>query len=380
MPTGTNRLHSIDLLRGFAVILMVMGHTIDSILDHESRTTVWFTVYDFLRGFTAPTFLFTSGLAFAVATERRWIEYLSWTPALRKRLGRILLLFTLGYALHLPYFSLEKTLFGSTPEEISGFLKTDILQCIAACLLVLHTAIILFRTPRRFTRATIGLTAIIAVCTPVVWTFDVSPLLTTIFSPFVNTTQLSVFPLFPYAAFMFAGVVTGHSYFTASSQGRTTEFVVTIALTSALFAAAGILLDLLPFRAYPEHDFWKTSPLFFLVRIAGVLQLTVLFYFLRDVPGRIQSLLTSLGQSSLLIYTVHIVIVYGSPVAPGLFQTVGQTQPAPIAAAAGVLLLLAMYLTALGWEYIRSNHLNVSRLVQAGLTATVVSMFLLRAF
>jgi len=179
---------------------------------------------------------------------------------------------------------------------------------------------------------------------------------------------------------MFAGVVTGHSYFTASSQGRTTEFVVTIALTSALFAAAGILLDLLPFSPYPKHDFWKTSPLFFLVRIAGVLQLTVLFYFLRDVPGRIQSILTSLGQSSLLIYTVHIVIVYGSAAAPGLFQTVGQTQPAPIAAGAGVLLLLAMYLTALGWEYIRSNHLSVSRLVQAGLTATVVSMFLLRAF
>jgi surface polysaccharide O-acyltransferase-like enzyme len=104
----------------------------------------------------------------------------------------------------------------------------------------------------------------------------------------------------------------------------------------------------------------------------------VLFHFLRNIPGRIQAILTTLGQSSLLIYTVHIVIVYGSAATAGLYQAVGQTQPLSIAVTAGVVVLAAMFLLAGSWEYIRSNHKTISRFVQAGVTVAVVSLFLLR--
>jgi hypothetical protein len=179
---------------------------------------------------------------------------------------------------------------------------------------------------------------------------------------------------------MFGGVAMGHSYVRAASRGDATGFIIRLGLTSAVLAATGVLLDRVPFTAYPEHDFWKTSPLFFLVRVAGVLQLTVIFYFLRNISGRIRSVLTTLGQSSLLIYTTHIVIVYGSAAAPGLLQTVGQTQPPIIAAVAGALVLLLMLMLSRGWDYLRMNHMTTTHFVQAGMTGAVVYLFLLRPF
>ena len=380
MSTGSHRVHFIDLLRGFAVVLMVIGHTVDSVLDLERRSTEWFEIYNFVRGFTAPAFLFVSGLAFAPATERKWNDYLSWSPALRKRVRRVLLLFCIGYALHLPYFSLQKSLLAATADEIAGFLSVDVLQCIAACLLILHSVIITARTPAAFIRTIIGLTVVIVLSTPVVWATDLSPALSPVLSPFVNDKPFSVFPLFPYAAFMFCGVITGHFFLRAATQDRAARYVVTLGIGSAVCATAGVMLDLLPATMYPEHDFWKTSPLFFLLRIAAVMQLTILFYFLRTMPGRVQTHLTTLGQSSLLIYSVHILFVYGSAANPGLFQVVGQTQPVSVALIAGVVMLTLMLLLAHGWDYLRSSHVAISRYVQAGLASVVLYLFLLRPF
>ncbi|MDH7605331.1 MAG: heparan-alpha-glucosaminide N-acetyltransferase domain-containing protein, partial [Melioribacter sp.] len=56
----------IDMMRAFAVLMMVQGHTIDTFLSNEYRTTesilynIWFTI----RGFTAPIFMFSSGTVF----------------------------------------------------------------------------------------------------------------------------------------------------------------------------------------------------------------------------------------------------------------------------------------------------------------------------
>ena len=50
---------------------------------------------------------------------------------------------------------------------------------------------------------------------PFFWSIDFAPLVSPFFSPISIGNRLSIFPLFPFAAFLFAGVVAGHFYLEA---------------------------------------------------------------------------------------------------------------------------------------------------------------------
>ena len=152
----SQRIQFLDIMRGIAVVVMVMGHSIDSVLSLDARSTDAFRLYDAVRGFTAPIFLFVSGFVFTIATERRWIECRSWSQPLRSRLLRILLLLVIGYALHLPFFSLNKLLHNTKPEEYAQLFQVDVLHCVAISLLILQAFVLLSKTPGLFARITMG--------------------------------------------------------------------------------------------------------------------------------------------------------------------------------------------------------------------------------
>ena len=75
----------------------------------------------------------------------------------------------------------------------------------------------------------------------------------------------------------------------------------------------GLFLDAQPRQLYAVYDFWHTSPNFFLCR-AGIL-LVILFgsyAWCRWGAGQWGfSPMVQLGQTSLLVYWVHIEFVYG---------------------------------------------------------------------
>jgi fucose 4-O-acetylase-like acetyltransferase len=91
------------------------------------------------------------------------------------------------------------------------------------------------------------------------------------------------------------------------------------AAASALGALGGLLiylakwLDARPEQLYPVYDFWHTSPNFFLIRV-GLLLLILAGAYLWCRWGAGQwgfSPLIQMGQTSLLVYWVHIEFVYG---------------------------------------------------------------------
>jgi len=138
VPSKDQRFLFIDLLRFGAVVFMLEGHACDAFLKDAIKQTEFYCLHGFFHGFVGPAFLFASGLAFGVATFKNWEQYLSWSPQLRRRLIRFLGLILIGYALHLPFFSLRKTLYDSSSQEISTFLQVDALQCIGVSLLTLQ--------------------------------------------------------------------------------------------------------------------------------------------------------------------------------------------------------------------------------------------------
>jgi len=72
-------------------------------------------------------------------------------------------------------------------------------------------------------------------------------------------------------------------------------------------------LDLLELNIYPVYDYWRTSPSFFIIRIGMLLLMTTTAYvWCRWGPGEWGfSPMIQLGRTSLLVYWVHIELVYG---------------------------------------------------------------------
>ena len=116
----------------------------------------------------------------------------------------------------------------------------------------------------------------------------------------------------PWTGFAFVGLAVG--FLLLSEQGRkreTLSFVVTGAIGLAVIVMARGLNR--QHQIYPVNDFWHTSTNFFLIRVGIVLGiLSASYAWCRWGPARWAfSPLIQLGQTSLLVYWVHIEFVYG---------------------------------------------------------------------
>jgi acyltransferase len=86
MQQTSQRVEFLDLLRGIAVVIMVMGHSIDAVLSAAVRSSELFRAYNSLRGFTAPIFLFIAG--FSGAAWGEWCSCLRWDTCSTSRSSR----------------------------------------------------------------------------------------------------------------------------------------------------------------------------------------------------------------------------------------------------------------------------------------------------
>ncbi|MGB5874357.1 MAG: heparan-alpha-glucosaminide N-acetyltransferase domain-containing protein [Bacteroidota bacterium] len=371
-----NRIAQLDVMRGAAVMAMVLGHSIDALLSPDVKTTELYRLYDFARGFTAPVFLVLSGFAFSVATERRWAGYTQPSIFLMRRLFKILMLLAIGYALHFPFFSLGKILLNTKPEEYARFFRVDVLQCVGVGVLLLQGLVLVSRTPRRFAAAALGAGVMVTVMTPIVWNTDFSAFLPRFLIPYLNEQQASLFPLFPYGAYMFFGAAAGHAYLKAAASGRERVILKLLLAAGGAAFAAGLAADHIPLQLYPVHDYWKASPSIILIRTGVVLAVTSLVFTFEGIPPLLSRNARLLGKFSLLVYAAHIPLVYGSSISPGLAQAVGQTfsLPTTVALASGVLLsmLALVHLIA----YMRQNLRRPLRFAQVGLACSLLYIFL----
>ena len=137
MKKDSSRFIYIDLLRGWALIVMIEVHVFNSLLIPELKETSWFSLLNFVNGLVAPAFLFVSGFAFIISSERKLDELRKYKKYFWNKLSRIGLIFLAGYSLHLPFFSFSKMIAENRLQNLVTWFNVDILQCIAAGLLLL---------------------------------------------------------------------------------------------------------------------------------------------------------------------------------------------------------------------------------------------------
>jgi len=176
----------IDLLRGWAIIIMIEVHVFNAFLLPELKLTGWFDILTFVNGLVAPAFLFVSGFAFQVSSGSKLDDMRKLKSPFWKKLWRYFSIILIGYALHLPYYSLSKVLNKSTPEQLQSFFAVDVLQCIGVGLLVLFALRLIIRSDKIYHYTLIVLTFFVMVISPFFWKIEFTNYFNHVFANYLN--------------------------------------------------------------------------------------------------------------------------------------------------------------------------------------------------
>jgi uncharacterized membrane protein len=327
MPeTGKQRLAYIDWLRGLACVLMFQTHCYDSWLAAPYRNGQFFGWSQLLGTLPAPLFLFLAGVSVALVTDRSRRKGLSSNEIATSTIRRGAEIF--GLAL---LFRVQEFILGFRTAPWTDLLRVDVLNAIG--LSIVFLGIVCWVGKTRATTAFLGVAcaAAVALATPPLWTTWRPNWLPWYLESYINgvhiynVPQSWLFPIFPWAAFAFAGLAIGFVLFSDWSMANPARAVALLGVAGIALLELSVRLDALPVHVYAVYDYWHTSPNFFLARVAILLLIVFVAYvWCRWGPVLWEaqaaqrmgwsgfSPLIQLGQTSLLVYWVHIDFVYGS--------------------------------------------------------------------
>jgi len=319
--SAPSRLAYIDWMRGLACVLMFQTHCYDSWLGGDGRKSTFFMWSQLGGTLPAPLFLFLAGISFALVTDKLRQKGIAASQIARSTIRRGAEIFALGLLFRLQEFLIA---WGWAPW--SDLLRVDVLNTIGLSMMLMGVVcwIVLRLSPASHMRFTLGMTAAgvgmsISLLTPLFWTSWRPRWLPWPLESYVNGVhnlgepQPWLFPIFPWTAFAFMGLAVG---FFLLSDGARKRGAATFVLAGA--GGIGLIylarwLDARPHQLYATYDFWHTSPNFFLIRVGLLLViLAAVYLWCRWGAGQWGfSPFIQLGQTSLLVYWVHIEFVYG---------------------------------------------------------------------
>src|SRR5579864_7529109 len=273
------RIAYIDWMRGLACLLMFQTHCYDSWLNPAARQTHFFMWSQLMGTLPAPLFLFLAGISFALVTDRMRQRGATANEIAMTTIRRGAEIFGLGLL-----FRVQEYALGYPWSPWTDLLRVDILNMIGLSMMLMG---VVCRLARR--RATNGMLAAavalgVAMATPPVWTTWQPRWLPWYLESYINGVhnlgkpQAWLFPIFPWAAFAFAGLAVGLLLFSDWAEKRPGTTVSLLAAGGVALYYLSMWLDASPVHLYAVYDYWHTSPNFFLARVAMLLGVTFVGY------------------------------------------------------------------------------------------------------
>jgi len=357
---------------------MIETHVVNALILPSIKEEPFHKVLTFINGLVAPTFLFCAGFAFAISLHRKRDHFSFVSRHYWRYLFRLLFILVVGYSLHLPFFSLSRLRELHDPQTWLPFFQADILQTISVSLFMAALVAAFVRSEAAVFR-TIGALALIFIfAAPVVREADLGAFPAWL-TPYLTMQVKTQFPLFPWAAFLLGGAVVGMLFIRSAEKSRARGFMKSMLWISLAVTAASLLAELLPVTIYPHHDFWKGSPEFFFVRFGIVLiALWGLWQYEQKYPQAGSSPVSLFGQESLLVYVVHLLVVYGYTYEYSFIRMFGPTLRYPQTFGLFAALALAMYALAYGWHSIKRWNRRTASYIQFAVLAGIVVAFVLK--
>jgi uncharacterized membrane protein len=302
----STRLGYLDWTRGVAALIMLQGHVFHSFTRMELRSQGPYIFSQFLGGLAPAIFLFLTGVTMAFrmdSDERRGL-----TPGARVlsalRRARYLLVLAFLFRLQLWVFSL--------PGPWSAVMKVDILNCMALAGTV-FAVMAIFRTQERV-RLCVALGLAVAAASPLASQLDWSGV-PSLIKNYIAPDYL-YFSFFPWAAFFAFGLSAG-SVIRLLRDDQMDRAMQWAALLGGGLIVGGRYFSEIPYSMYPKSEFWLDGPELTLIKLGVVLWiLPFAFLWTRYAASTGWSAIRQLGTTSLLVYWVHIELVYGRWLGP----------------------------------------------------------------
>ena len=363
MASDTQRLGFVDDLRGVAVVCMMLWHSVDGWLLRGIRSGPGYETLRFFGGMAAPLFLLLAGVGVGMKVAADMERQRPVELTRRGLVSRGLFILTLGYGLRLQMWMLDSLAvihpgawrawlpmliglvllgLGSerlarpgrrplqllapgglilalgihqltlvAPHRVTGLLRVDVLQCIGASIILLGGLAESLGLAKRPWRA-LTLALLMTLITPFMAAWVPGPLPEVVAGYLARwptppgERPVAMFPLFPWLSYAWVGFAVG--VYWLRRRAKIVEAVLKLAVVGALLSLAvretsphvRALLDSLPWLT-------PTCRVGYRVGVALVFSAACLL-LLRRFP---RNPWRTFGQTSLLIYWVHLEFVYG---------------------------------------------------------------------
>jgi len=313
-PVRTQRLAYLDWLRGLACLGMFEVHSYDSWLGGATRQSLFFRWSQLTGTIPAPLFIFLSGVTCAFVADNMRRKGFASRAIGRRLIRRGGEVFGLGLLFRAQEFAL-----GWPIAPWTDLFRVDVLNLIGLSIVFIGLVSLAAQNRTAMAFASAGVALAVALVTPMIWSTWRPRWLPWYLESYFNgvhifnSPQPWLFPIFPWAAFAFAGVAVGIVLFSEWSSRNP-------GWTMALLGGGGVglfclsqWLDAQPLQLCTTYDYWHTSPNFFLARVGLLLVIVLAGYaWCRWGLGGVGfSPLSQMGQTSLLVYWVHIEFIYG---------------------------------------------------------------------
>jgi len=333
-------------MRGLAVVIMIQCHVFNSLTRMDVRDGGPYVFSQFIGGMAAPLFLFMAGMTMAFQMDslerREAVAARRWLISLRHA----------GYILGIAFLFRFTNWAASFPNaQTSELTKVDILNCMGLSMVVFSVAS-LFGHSGRLRFAVAAATAIAGLA-PLVANLDwgSTPSLVREYLAAGGNSGRGRFAFFPCAAYLGFGIAAGAIVRRAAAERmeRLMQWSVLIGFTLVFVAQ---YFSNIPYSIYTKSNFWSDNPTLVFIRTGiSLLLLAGSYLWTEFAAGSRWSWMQCLGKNSLMVYWVHVMLVYGTWVRP-----IKRTLSVPLAALATVVVILMMIALSALWLWWKARR------------------------
>ena len=308
------RLYALDLARFIAMCFMMQGHVLDALVTREAIVITDFpwSIWHVIRGFTAPTFLMVSGAVHAFATKR-YDTGVVREDVIARRIRWGLTIMGIGYFMMFPAGNVWDLAF--VPDASwRAFFNVNILQLTGATMLLFVLVMAGTRSVKQLGRRAMWTMIAILALTPFMKILGEQPGIPLWLNAYLNTSTGSLFPIFPFSAYLFAGLVIGARLKEIDPDKRDAALKKYSWRLGGLVLLVALLANGILAQLGVSHESLETnmSITLFFRRVGIVLIFFSVSVLILERTWALREWWAMFGKKSLWIYVIHLVLLYGT--------------------------------------------------------------------
>lgn len=310
----TGRLHFVDAIRTWAILMMLQGHFVAALLSdvYRDKTNLFYSLWSYFRGMTAPVFFTVSGFIFTFLLIKK--NNLGWSnPRVKRGIKRGFQLIVIGYVLQIRFLRLFKGTINSSYNIV------HVLQCLGLSIILI---VLLYLASFKFKKQVFP--TILFLITVLLFVFKVEyeqwnySFMPELFSNYFTKANGSVFTIIPWFGFSSFGAFLAVLFASYHKNPNFYRNAILLMVTGGLILTTnshriiGLIKTIMCFEL--SHEAFSSNYLF--IRLGDVL---LVFSFFMGIRFYLNSpTILRVGQKTLSIYIIHSIVLYGSITGYGL--------------------------------------------------------------